>query len=97
MLIVLIPIAWIAVVTLLVVLCRIAARADATPAPAAESNHRSISGGLVLWGSPPTPTLATDWTLHDITRPRQAGAARPPLTRGHPSPRKRRLAAHEIR
>jgi hypothetical protein len=94
MLILLIPIAWIAVVALLVVLCRIAARADATPAPAADSNPRSIGGGLVRWEAPPAPTLATDWTLHDIARRPQDGDR---LGRGRPSPRRRRIAVHGIR
>ena len=94
MLFVLIPIAWIAVVTLLVVLCRAAARADVIPAPTAETYPRSASHGLVLWEAPPTPTLATNWTLHDIARRREAG---PPPTRWNPSLRKRRIAAHGIR
>jgi len=94
MLFVLIGIGWITVVTLLVVLCVMAARSDATPAPAVKAYRRSIGGGLVVWEAPPTSTLANDWTLHDITRGRRAGA---PLTRGRPSPRKRRITAHGIR
>jgi hypothetical protein len=94
MLFVLIGIAWIAVVTLLVVLCVMAARSDATPAPAVKVHPRAIDGGLVLWETPPTSTLASDWTLHDITRGRRVGA---PPTRGRRSPRKRRIAAPGIR
>jgi hypothetical protein len=94
MLFVLIGIAWIAVVTLLAVLCRMAARSDVTPAPMSEAYPCSYSDGLVLWEAPPTPTLATNWTLHDIARRREAG---PPLWRWHASPHKRRIAAHGIR
>jgi hypothetical protein len=94
MLFVLIGIAWISVVTLVVVLCVMAARSEATPAPAVKADPRSIGGGLVVWEAPPSSTLASDWTLHDITRGRRAGA---PLTRGRRSPRKRRIAAHGIR
>jgi hypothetical protein len=90
---VLIAIAWIAVVTLLVVLCRMAAGADVTPAPAADASPRSEGRGLFLWEAPSTPKAVTDWTLHDITRRRQA---EPPLRRARPAPRKRRIGAHGI-
>ena len=94
MLFVLIGIAWIAVVTLLVVLCVMAARSDATPAPAVKADPRAIDGGLVVWEALPTSTRASDWTLHDIARGRRADA---PLTRRRRSPRKRRIAASGIR
>ncbi len=93
MLFVLIGIAWITVVTLLVVLCVMAARSD-TPIPALRAHPRSIGGGLVVWEAPPSSTRASDWTLHDITRGRRVGA---PLSRGRRSPRTRRIAARGIR
>ena len=82
MLFVMIGITWIAVVMLLVVLCRMAARADATPAPVADVNPDSA------------PALATDWTLHDIARRRPP---RPPLAPRRRSPSKQRTAGHGIR
>jgi hypothetical protein len=94
MLLVLIPAAWLGVVMLLVVLCRMAARADAPPSPAAEANPHSVGDGLVLWEAPPASALAGSWRLQNATRRRQAV---PPLRRGRPSARKRRIATHGVR
>ena len=93
MLFVLLPLAWIAVVTVLVVLCRMAARADATSTPAADPQPHSGRGGLVLFETPPMRTLATIWTAYDVTHRRQVGPPRPRRS----SRSSRRTAAHGIR
>src|ERR1700730_9108342 len=49
MLPILIPVAWLAVVALLVALCRTAARADAEPAPGSGGHPRSGPRGRVVW------------------------------------------------
>lgn len=94
MLLVLIPVAWIGVVTLLVILCRMAARADAPPSAAAEASPHWVGDGLALWEAPPASALAGSWRLQDATRRRQAV---PPLRRRRPSARKRRIATHGVR
>jgi uncharacterized membrane protein len=49
MLLLLIPIAWLAVVTVLVAVCRAAGRAEAPRSAAAESPPQVIHDGLVVW------------------------------------------------
>lgn len=56
MLLILIPIAWISVVALVLVACRMAAKADAEPTLATGPEGRSVREGLVVWDSPtPSP------------------------------------------
>ena len=52
LLIILIPLAWLAVLTLFVAICRMAALGDATPVPVAEWSSRRIGDGLVVWEDP---------------------------------------------
>jgi hypothetical protein len=52
MLFILIPIAWLAVLTLFIAVCRIAARGDTLTAPVAEQSPRAVSDGLVVWEDP---------------------------------------------
>jgi hypothetical protein len=93
MLLILIPLAWLAIVAMLVVLCRAAARADAPPAPGATDYLGSIGERLVLGEGRPTPRLAGTRSFPDAARRRQAA---PPLTPRRPAPR-RRIPAHGIR
>jgi hypothetical protein len=58
MLLILIPIAWLTVVTLFVAICRTAARGDAAPErPAAQPIARAVGEGLLLWEDPLEVTL----------------------------------------
>jgi hypothetical protein len=69
MLLLLIPIAWLIVVTLFVAVCRTAARADRPVAPrAAEERHspHTAVDGLVMWEDDPIGVALGD------TRPRKA-------------------------
>jgi hypothetical protein len=58
MLLILIPIAWLAVVTLFVAVCLAAARADAAPPRVDEQDRDAIGDGLVVWDAgAPQPRL----------------------------------------
>lgn len=53
MLLILIPIAWLTVVTVFVAVCRMAARGDVAPAPPPrEQSPRTPVGGLTVWEEP---------------------------------------------
>jgi hypothetical protein len=84
----LIPIVWLVVVTLLVALCRMAARADT--GQVSDADRRQVGDGPRLFSDPLLPGLAIRLPSQNTTRRRQA---RPPLRRGRPT-RKRRVAAH---
>ena len=93
MLLILIPLAWLAIAAMLVVLCRAAARADAPPAPGVTDHLGSIGERLVLGEGSAVPRLAGTRSLPDAASRRQAT---PPLTPRRPAPR-RRITAHGIR
>jgi hypothetical protein len=57
MLLVLIPIAWLACIGLLLALCRMAARGDAQPARSPDQLARSLGDGLTVWEDPPEVVL----------------------------------------
>jgi hypothetical protein len=86
MLLIVIPIAWLAVIALFVAVCRIAADADAGPSPATGPPTGSIGQRLILSSSQPAPAPHSG----------RAHRARSPLSAGHPA-RRRRVAAHGIR
>jgi hypothetical protein len=92
MLLILIPLAWLAVIALLVAICVTAARADAAPAPRAGEHLGAIGDRLVLRAAPPASSLASRRAFAQASR-RQAV---PPLTRRRPAPRRRGIAAHGI-
>jgi hypothetical protein len=46
---VLIPLAWLAIVTLFVALCMAASRSDAHPTLVIEASDRALPSGVVLW------------------------------------------------
>ncbi|HYM54640.1 MAG TPA: hypothetical protein VES97_04715 [Solirubrobacteraceae bacterium] len=84
MLLVLIPIGWLAAATLFVALCRMAARGDVTYARAAEATPRpihSIAGRLVVWDD------RSSLALRDRRSRRTA----------HPAARSRRATTHGLR
>ncbi len=58
MLLLLIPIAWLAVVTPLLAACVAASRAEAPAAPAAEEPGSRIGAGLVVWDPAAAAALA---------------------------------------
>ena len=86
MLFILIPIAWLAILTLFVAVCRIAADADAERASLPRSPSGPIGVRLVLSRAP--SALAAQ-----ARRPHR----RHPLQTRRPTPRRRRVAAHGIR
>jgi hypothetical protein len=97
MLLILIPVGWLAVLTLLVAVCRIAARADAAPtvAPSEPGGYRRpVGNGLTLWEDLPSPALARRPALQTRVSRREA---RPQLTGGRTMRRKRRVVAHGAR
>ncbi len=55
MLILLIPIAWLAIVALVVAICQAAARGDAKPAQAVEISGSMPRPGLTVWKAPHPP------------------------------------------
>jgi hypothetical protein len=57
MLLLVIPLAWLACIGLLVALCRMAARGDAQPVPLPEQLPRSLGEGLTVWEDPPEVVL----------------------------------------
>jgi hypothetical protein len=93
MLLILIPLAWLAIVAMLVILCLTAARADTPPAPIDTEHAGSIGERLVLGEDPPLPKLAGRRSFSEAARRRQAA---PPLTPPRPARRRRRIAAHGI-
>lgn len=94
MLLILIPLAWLAIVAMLVVLCLTAARADTPPAPIDTDYVGSIGERLVLGENPPARRLVRGRSPSpDAARRRKAA---PPLTSRRPSSR-RRIAAHGTR
>jgi hypothetical protein len=85
MLFILIPIAWLALLTLLVCICRIAARADVEPSLLATPATRvaeSIALSRTVLAAPPA---------------RRSHPRRPRLAAQRPTARRSRLAAHGIR
>jgi hypothetical protein len=53
LLIILIPLAWLAVLTLFVAICRMAALGDdAAPGPVEERSSHRVGDGLVIWEDP---------------------------------------------
>lgn len=97
MLLILIPVGWLAVLTLLVAVCRIAARADRAPtlAPSGPVGYRrSVGNGLTLWEDLPSPTLARRPAVQSSAARREA---RPQLTGERTIRRKRRVVAHGAR
>jgi hypothetical protein len=52
MLFILIPIAWLAIVTLVVAICRMAARGDAIQLGVTDRRPRVVGDGLVIWEDP---------------------------------------------
>jgi hypothetical protein len=86
MLLILIPIAWLAVLTVFVAVCRIAADADAPPSSSVRSPSAPIGVKLVLSGAPSTPAS-------DARRPHRREQLKPRRA----APRRRRVAAHGIR
>jgi hypothetical protein len=84
MLFILIPIAWLALLTLLVCVCRIAARADVEPS---------------LLATPATPVESIALSRNVLAAPpaRRSHPRRPRLAAQRPTARRSRLAAHGIR
>jgi hypothetical protein len=63
MLLILVPIAWLTVVTVFLAVCRMAARGDVSPAPLMrEQSPRTPVDGLTLWEDP------VEVALHDTRR-----------------------------
>jgi hypothetical protein len=71
MLLILLPILWLAMVALVVGVCRSAGRADATPAAPARQRTIRVMDGLTLWETPDDAGLK---------RERAAGQTRRRLT-----------------
>jgi hypothetical protein len=92
MLLILIPLAWLAVVAMLVILCRAAARADA-PSAATANYLGAVGERLVLGERPSAPRLNGRLSFPQATHRRQAA---PRLTPRRPAPRRRRIASHGI-
>jgi hypothetical protein len=92
MLLIMIPVAWLAVIAVLVALCVTAARADAAPAPPAGECLGAIGDRLALRAAPPASLLASRRAFAQASR-RQAAR---PLTQRRPAPRRRGIAAHGI-
>ena len=84
MLLILIPIAWLAVLTVFVAICRIAAEADAEPSPFAGSPTGPI-GLRVTLSRAPRPPRATHTRRGELLEGRRR------------APRRRQVAAHGIR
>jgi hypothetical protein len=84
MLFILIPIAWLAVLSLLVAICRVAAEGDATPAGAGRPREELIGTKLRL---SPMPAHAGQRRLH----------GRRTLSRPGTAAGRRRIAAHSLR
>jgi hypothetical protein len=93
MLFILIPLAWLTVMTVIVAVCRMAAHADAAPGTLAETQPGSLRDGLVLAEDPTALALQTRRLLHD-RRPLQDKRA---LQGRRPASRQRRIAAHGTR
>jgi hypothetical protein len=94
MLLILIPIAWLALATLTLAICRAAARGDGAPAAGMEDHLRSIGGGLVIFEEPPAVAAGS------AQRPRQVSGSlqsRRPLQSKRPAGRRRRVSAHPTR
>lgn len=85
MLFIVIPIAWLAVITLFIAVCRVAAGGDAEPSLAADLSSGSIGERLVL----------SDAHFAPVPHSGRAHRARRPLSAGHPA-RRRRVAASGI-
>ena len=57
LLLILVPVAWLAVVALIVAICGMAAQGDGRRAPAAEDAPISARNGLVIWELPATSAV----------------------------------------
>jgi hypothetical protein len=84
MLFILIPIAWLTVLSLLVAICRVAAEGDARPAGPGRTREELIGIELML---SPSPAHAGQRRLHG-----RRTLARPSMATG-----RRRIAAHSLR
>jgi hypothetical protein len=90
MLLILIPIAWLAVVTVFVAVCQASASGEAAAAPGEEPGYR-IREGLVVWDRDAAIALR-----YARGRSKSAPASRRPSRLGG-SPRRRPLQAHSAR
>jgi hypothetical protein len=90
MLLFLIPIAWLAVLTVVVALCQMAARADAAAGPAADAYVRSVCDALVKCGVPPALAL----TPGSVPQARRPLDDRRPLRSRPRARRRRRVTSH---
>ena len=86
MLLILIPVAWLALVALFVALCRMAASADRAPSPSVGAYPPALRYGLAVWEGSPAFALQ-----------RRPLAHRRPLHGRRPAARNRRLTAHGVR
>jgi hypothetical protein len=89
MLFVLITIAWLAVATLFVALCRMAAGADAAPASIVDAPPTQVGEGLLVWEL--RTTRASDATRHRQRRCESLQPRRPSVGR------RQRIAGHTTR
>jgi hypothetical protein len=91
MLLLLIPVGWLAVVTVFVAVCQAAARAEAPAVPAEADPPEVVSEGLVVW----------DRAAAEMLRAKYAGRCQQARVRrklqAPPVRRARRIAAHGIR
>jgi hypothetical protein len=91
-LLILIPIAWLIVVTFVVAACCMAARADEARVQFGDSHPRSVRNMLVVWDAPATLALNVSRLAHD----RRPLEHRTPLRARRPTRRGRRFA-HPVR
>jgi hypothetical protein len=90
MLLILIPIAWLAVVTIVVAVCRATALGEAGETPSEESTYR-VREGLVVWDREPATAPRGSRNC-----PASAAPGRR-LGRGRRAARAERVAAHGLR
>jgi hypothetical protein len=91
MLVLLIPIAWLLVVTVLLAVCRSAGRAEAPGLAARETPPEVIRDGLVAWDPVAARALRAHYARRDVR-----GRGRE-LSGGHAPARGRRIGAHDLR
>jgi hypothetical protein len=78
MLLLLIPIAWLVVVTVLLAICQAAARGDARSIPGEEASPEVVRPGLVVWEQSAARALRADATAqarHTSARGRHSHAS----------------------
>jgi hypothetical protein len=92
---ILIPVAWLTVLTLVLAACRMAARADAAPGRVANAHARQVRDEPDLWTAPPALALEVSHRLTPTLTPprsrrpledRPLRLARPPVRRRSPRP-----------